>query len=411
MDDKRRVALVETQTDGDGNGIADPLQRYQLGNHLRSASVELDADGSLISYEEFHPYGTTAFQVSRGGAELNTKRYRYTGKERDEESGLYYHGARYYAPWLGRWVSCDPLALSDGVNLYCYSRNSPTRLVDPTGMQAEEPASQKQKAAEKEKELNQLEQTRKGLEKKYGITIEKGDKDWSAADLGDLAWALSRLSKKESAALKGYLFLRWQDRESRKAVDSSYDPSGDEEAGLHEADVKAGIFKISLYDQAFDKGQRVQLEADGKPVGEEQPASRLAILHEIGHAMGVADYRKAYEKYAPAEAAFNKLAERHNAASGKARQTLAEKYKRDEKSLDALGKRVDEATPKDNISRAASEFEALAKGMTPVTPYAATDANEGFAETFAVYKLNPQGIEARNPKLADWFKRENYLRE
>jgi hypothetical protein len=40
-----------------------------------------------------------------------SKRYRYTGKERDEESGLYYHGARYYAPWLGRWTAIDPLQL------------------------------------------------------------------------------------------------------------------------------------------------------------------------------------------------------------------------------------------------------------------------------------------------------------
>jgi RHS repeat-associated protein len=38
-------------------------------------------------------------------------RYRYTGKESDEESGLHYHSARYYAPWLARWVSCDPIGI------------------------------------------------------------------------------------------------------------------------------------------------------------------------------------------------------------------------------------------------------------------------------------------------------------
>ena len=43
----------------------------------------------------------------RDGAEVSGKRYRYTGKERDEETGLYYHGARQYAAWLGRWTRAD----------------------------------------------------------------------------------------------------------------------------------------------------------------------------------------------------------------------------------------------------------------------------------------------------------------
>ena len=53
------------------------------------------------------------------------KRYRYTGKERDEENDLYYHGARYYAPWLGRWISCDPAGLADGLDPYVYARDNP----------------------------------------------------------------------------------------------------------------------------------------------------------------------------------------------------------------------------------------------------------------------------------------------
>ena len=83
------------------------LIRYQFGNHLGSASLELDDQAQIISYEEYTPYGSTSYQAVRSQTET-PKRYRYTGKERDEESGLYYHGARYYAPWLGRWTSCDP---------------------------------------------------------------------------------------------------------------------------------------------------------------------------------------------------------------------------------------------------------------------------------------------------------------
>jgi RHS repeat-associated protein len=137
MDDKRRMALVETLTMENGRRVDAPasLQRYQLGNHLGSAGVELARDGALISYEEYHPYGTTAFQAGRSAAELNLKRYRYTGKERDEESGFSYHGARYYVLWLGRWLSTDPLGISDGMNLYCYVHDRPLNAVDPSGMQ------------------------------------------------------------------------------------------------------------------------------------------------------------------------------------------------------------------------------------------------------------------------------------
>ena len=70
---------------------------------------------------------------------MSLKRYRYTGKERDSESGFTYHGARYQAPWLGRWSSCDPSQIADGPNLYIYARGQPIRLEDPTGNQGGEP--------------------------------------------------------------------------------------------------------------------------------------------------------------------------------------------------------------------------------------------------------------------------------
>jgi RHS repeat-associated protein len=138
MDDRQRIALVETKT------ITNPddesptqLIRYQLGNHLGSASLELDDRGNVISYEEYYPYGSTAYQTVDKGVKAAAKRYRYTGMERDEETGLNYHSARYYAAWLGRWVSCDPIEIEDGNNLYCYALCSPTILLDPNGFQSQ----------------------------------------------------------------------------------------------------------------------------------------------------------------------------------------------------------------------------------------------------------------------------------
>lgn len=135
MDDQRRIALVETKMLDTENPVAalKSIIRYQLDNHLGSAGLELDQDGNVISYEEYHPYGTTAYQTGRSGAEVSLKRYRYTGKERDEETGLNYHGARYYALWLGRWVSCDPIGIADRLNIYDYVSNNPVRFFDPNG--------------------------------------------------------------------------------------------------------------------------------------------------------------------------------------------------------------------------------------------------------------------------------------
>jgi RHS repeat-associated protein len=131
-DDRQRVAQVETQTLG-SDGSPARLLRYQFSNHLGSAVLELDEQAQVISYEEFCPYGNTSYQAGRSAVEVSLKRYRYTRMERDEESGLNYHGARYYATWLGRWTSCDPTGLKGGLNLYEYVMSCPTGLTDPAG--------------------------------------------------------------------------------------------------------------------------------------------------------------------------------------------------------------------------------------------------------------------------------------
>ena len=138
MDNKQRIALVETRSlDRVGNDRAPPqLIRYQLGNHLGSASLELDEQQQIISYEEYAPYGSSVYQAVRSQTET-AKRYRYTGKERDVESGLCYHGARYYSVLLARWMSCDPIGILDGLSVYSYAANSPVRYFDSSGRQKE----------------------------------------------------------------------------------------------------------------------------------------------------------------------------------------------------------------------------------------------------------------------------------
>jgi len=128
MDDMQRIALVRlgpAHPDDPG-----PATQFHLGDHLGSSNVVVDSSGALVNREEFTPYGETSF------GSFAKKRYRFTGKERDEESGLNYHGARYYAAWLGRWGSCDPIGLAGGLNLYGYCGGNCIGVNDPTGTQA-----------------------------------------------------------------------------------------------------------------------------------------------------------------------------------------------------------------------------------------------------------------------------------
>lgn len=133
MDDRDRVAMVDSRTRGN-DGSPAQLLRYQYSNHLDSACLELDDAAKIISYEEYHPYGTTAYQATDASRQIPAKRYRYTGMERDEETGLNYHTARYYIPWLGRWSATDPIGIGDGLNIYQYASNNPIRLKDQNGM-------------------------------------------------------------------------------------------------------------------------------------------------------------------------------------------------------------------------------------------------------------------------------------
>ncbi|MDQ3057064.1 MAG: insecticidal toxin complex protein, partial [Pseudomonadota bacterium] len=132
-----RMALIETRN-GVNDGTDQRRVRYQLANHLSSVNLEVDDLGNVISYEEYHPFGSTAYQARNAAIKVAAKRYRYTGRERDEETGLEYHSARYYLPWLGRWLSADPIGTGDGLNVYRYAKNNPGSFNDTNGNETDE---------------------------------------------------------------------------------------------------------------------------------------------------------------------------------------------------------------------------------------------------------------------------------
>ena len=110
---------------------ATPATKYIIGDHLQTSTIVIDNTGSWVNREEYSPYGETVL------GSYARKRYRYAGRERDEESGLDYSRARYYAPWLGRWISPDPLTiqtLGSSLTPYVYVGGSPVNAADPSGL-------------------------------------------------------------------------------------------------------------------------------------------------------------------------------------------------------------------------------------------------------------------------------------
>jgi len=102
--------------------------KYCHEDHLGNGSLCSDENGVLVNREEYYPFGGTSF------GSYAKKKYRYNGKEKDEESGLYYYGARYYAPWTLRFYSVDPKATETvHQSSYCYADNNPIMFQDING--------------------------------------------------------------------------------------------------------------------------------------------------------------------------------------------------------------------------------------------------------------------------------------
>ncbi|WP_347903197.1 RHS repeat-associated core domain-containing protein [Pseudomonas purpurea] len=113
-------------------GIDNNQRRYSLSDHLGSSTLELDDQAGVLTQEHYYAFGGTACWAGKSALVAKYKSIRYSGKERDA-TGLYYYGYRYYAPWLQRWVSADPLGVFDGLNIYRSFKNSPVVFFDSEG--------------------------------------------------------------------------------------------------------------------------------------------------------------------------------------------------------------------------------------------------------------------------------------
>lgn len=128
---------------------------YYLKDHLDSSDYLISADGLPVEQMLYRAYGTEHqpetlapawadhLAAIPGDTPRDKTHHRFTGKYLDDATGLYYYGARYYDASLGRFVSPDPLYMSDpercatnpiACNLFSYANNNPMAFIDPTGL-------------------------------------------------------------------------------------------------------------------------------------------------------------------------------------------------------------------------------------------------------------------------------------
>ena len=107
------------------------LTAINYPDHLGSSSYITNLDGEVSQHIEYVPFGEV-FIEERNNT-WNTP-YLFNAKEFDEETGMYYYGARYYEPRVSLWMSVDPIAnLKNWISPYAYTKDNPLRYIDPDG--------------------------------------------------------------------------------------------------------------------------------------------------------------------------------------------------------------------------------------------------------------------------------------
>jgi len=105
---------------------------YFLPDHLGSTNILTDANQTILRYTQYTPFGST-YQTS-GSQDSD---FKFTGQRLDDTTGLYYYGARYYDPLIGRFITPDTIIQRpydpQTLNRYTYCRNNPLKFTDPTG--------------------------------------------------------------------------------------------------------------------------------------------------------------------------------------------------------------------------------------------------------------------------------------
>ena len=104
---------------------------FYHSDHLGSTSYITDKDANITQFDAYLPYGELLVDEHSSSEDMP---YKFNGKELDEETGLYYYGARYMDPKISMWLGVDPLLEKHtGLSAYTFCYNNPIKIIDPLG--------------------------------------------------------------------------------------------------------------------------------------------------------------------------------------------------------------------------------------------------------------------------------------
>lgn len=245
------------------------------------------------------------------------------------------------------------------------------------------------------------------LSSRYGIFApQAGDVPWSEAQRTRLDEALALLSLAERPLLEGVAFFRYHQKGAKKA---------EQYRGRYV--VEHGMGRVEIYDAAFtdDDGAFV-----GEPV-DPRPPSLWVILHEIGHAIGGAPYRRLAQDWAKGQPGLAQKIQRVYDIDRQLRDItdeaqaqalynegmrLVAEANAEGTTQAALGDRLRDEQADRTVLAEYRRVRGIGNGPTP---YGRISMAESFAESFALFHLDPNALRRVYPRVYDWFAAGNHL--
>ncbi len=221
------------------------------------------------------------------------------------------------------------------------------------------------------------------------LKVKAGAK-WSKRALRSINLALSKLSSEELKLIRGIPFVRKQKGTSSSQA-ALYIQEGDCDAFIQ-------VFNLAI------KSEKYTFSGEAKAA---LPATVAPILHEIGHALHFYPFRKALCNSDHLVKAYNQKVAKANKASGAKQKRLNKELDQDLKAVNRSKKQVERLSGKGPVLKAYLKVRGKKKGPTP---YGESSAAESFAESFALYRVDPKALKRVFPKVYKWFQSNGHLK-
>ncbi len=247
---------------------------------------------------------------------------------------------------------------------------------------------------------------RSDLQTRYGIgPIQNGDAAWEAQEVFALEQALARLSPGELEKIRGLPFRRVHHVSLRPAgLPASFEP--------------AGLYRFGAEGRWIEIADGVFKDTELRFIGEVSnplPAAPQMILHEIGHAIalfGVSELtlqlQESLEQLKDAMAEFNNLGRRLTVKEFPAFEALKGTIAKTGVNLNAVTLELNSGAQRSAVLR---EYSAIPGVLDGPTRYGSTTPGESFAESFALYHLDPLALQRVSAEAFQFFARDRHLAE